>query len=200
MTALGRGFGGAGVGAAAGDGGDDEFGVTEFRSIWSYCCAGGDDAIGVVVMMPLAVVLIFINGSLACREIDRDDSKMERSFPYGGLPDSGDASLCVLFISLLCFSLYSSSLSVFTNLVQNFVIETENVGRGDYNELDINIVKATNHVERPAKERHIRAIFAAISATRPRPDVAYCIHALARRLSKTHNWGSNQPQRQQLVR
>lgn len=32
------------------------------------------------------------------------------------------------------------------------------------------------------------AIFTAISATRPRADVAYCIHALARRLSKTHNW------------
>ncbi|KAA8547619.1 hypothetical protein F0562_004048 [Nyssa sinensis] len=46
MTALGGGFGRAGVGAAAGDGGDDEFGVTEFRSIRSYCCAGGDDAIG----------------------------------------------------------------------------------------------------------------------------------------------------------
>ncbi|XP_076954958.1 putative clathrin assembly protein At5g35200 [Bidens hawaiensis] len=58
----------------------------------------------------------------------------------------------------------------------------------DYKELDINIVKATNHVERPAKEKHIRAIFAAISASRPRADVAYCIHALARRLSKTHNW------------
>ncbi|KAK9070820.1 hypothetical protein SSX86_011222 [Deinandra increscens subsp. villosa] len=58
----------------------------------------------------------------------------------------------------------------------------------DYKELDINIVKATNHVERPAKEKHIHAIFAAISATRPRADVAYCIHALARRLSKTHNW------------
>ncbi|KAL2500674.1 putative clathrin assembly protein [Forsythia ovata] len=58
----------------------------------------------------------------------------------------------------------------------------------DYKELDIAIVKATNHVERPAKERHVRAIFAAISATRPRADVAYCIHALARRLSKTHNW------------
>lgn len=55
-------------------------------------------------------------------------------------------------------------------------------------ELDIAIVKATNHVERPAKEKYIRAIFAAISATRPRADVAYCIHALARRLSKTHNW------------
>ncbi|XP_057967634.1 putative clathrin assembly protein At5g35200 [Malania oleifera] len=58
----------------------------------------------------------------------------------------------------------------------------------DYKELDIAIVKTTNHVERPAKEKHIRAIFAAISATRPRADVAYCIHALARRLSKTHNW------------
>lgn len=32
------------------------------------------------------------------------------------------------------------------------------------------------------------AIFAAISASRPRADVAYCIHALARRLAKTHNW------------
>ncbi|XP_057487081.1 LOW QUALITY PROTEIN: putative clathrin assembly protein At5g35200 [Actinidia eriantha] len=58
----------------------------------------------------------------------------------------------------------------------------------DYKELDIAIVKATNHVERPAKEKYIRAIFASISATRPRADVAYCIHALARRLSKTHNW------------
>lgn len=58
----------------------------------------------------------------------------------------------------------------------------------DYKELDIAIVKATNHVERPAKEKHIRAVFASISATRPRADVAYCIHALAKRLSKTHNW------------
>ncbi|KAG6424187.1 hypothetical protein SASPL_114600 [Salvia splendens] len=58
----------------------------------------------------------------------------------------------------------------------------------DYKELDIAIVKATNHVERPAKERHIKAVFAAVSATRPRADVAYCIHALARRLAKTHNW------------
>ncbi|KAK4369953.1 hypothetical protein RND71_009428 [Anisodus tanguticus] len=57
-----------------------------------------------------------------------------------------------------------------------------------YKELDIAIVKATNHVEHPAKEKYIRAIFSAISATRPRADVAYCIHALARRLSKTHNW------------
>ncbi|CAL9117624.1 unnamed protein product [Musa textilis] len=57
-----------------------------------------------------------------------------------------------------------------------------------YKELDIAIVKATNHVERPSKEKYIRAIFFAISAARPRADVAYCIHALARRLAKTHNW------------
>ncbi|PKA57937.1 Putative clathrin assembly protein [Apostasia shenzhenica] len=58
----------------------------------------------------------------------------------------------------------------------------------DYKELDIAIVRATNHVEHPAKEKHIKAIFFAISASRPRADVAYSIHALARRLSKTHNW------------
>ncbi|AQK84089.1 Putative clathrin assembly protein [Zea mays] len=58
----------------------------------------------------------------------------------------------------------------------------------DYKELDIAIVKATNHVERPSKEKYIREIFHSISAARPRADVAYCIHALARRLSKTRNW------------
>ncbi|KAI7735737.1 hypothetical protein M8C21_015394 [Ambrosia artemisiifolia] len=32
----------------------------------------------------------------------------------------------------------------------------------DYKELDINIVKATNHVERPAKEKHIRGEYIVI--------------------------------------
>ncbi|KAJ6758902.1 CLATHRIN ASSEMBLY PROTEIN [Salix koriyanagi] len=58
----------------------------------------------------------------------------------------------------------------------------------EYKELDIAIVKATNHVECPPKERHVRKIFSATSAMRPRADVAYCIHALARRLAKTRNW------------
>ncbi|KAL2558948.1 putative clathrin assembly protein [Forsythia ovata] len=40
----------------------------------------------------------------------------------------------------------------------------------------------------PPKERQLRKIFAATSAIRPRADVAYCIHALARRLAKTRNW------------
>lgn len=57
-----------------------------------------------------------------------------------------------------------------------------------YKELDIAIVKATNHVENPAKEKYIRDIFHHLSAGRPRADVAYCIRALARRLSKTRNW------------
>ncbi|KAG5531575.1 hypothetical protein RHGRI_026252 [Rhododendron griersonianum] len=55
-------------------------------------------------------------------------------------------------------------------------------------DVDVAIVKATNHVECPSKERHLRKVLAATSAIRPRADVAYCIHALARRLAKTHNW------------
>ncbi|WOK92546.1 clathrin assembly protein [Canna indica] len=58
----------------------------------------------------------------------------------------------------------------------------------DFKDLDVAIVKATNHVECPPKERHLRKILAATSITRPRADVAYCIHALARRLAKTRNW------------
>ncbi|XP_024025040.1 putative clathrin assembly protein At2g01600 [Morus notabilis] len=58
----------------------------------------------------------------------------------------------------------------------------------DYADLDVAIVKATNHVECPPKERHLRKILIATSAVRPRADVAYCIRALSRRLAKTHNW------------
>lgn len=58
----------------------------------------------------------------------------------------------------------------------------------EFKDLDIAIVKATNHVECPPKERHVRKIFSATSVVRPRADVAYCIHALSRRLAKTRNW------------
>ncbi|KAG9456778.1 hypothetical protein H6P81_001286 [Aristolochia fimbriata] len=58
----------------------------------------------------------------------------------------------------------------------------------EFKDVDVAIVKATNHVECPPKERHVRKILAATSVIRPRADVAYCIHALARRLAKTHNW------------
>ncbi|XP_066370422.1 putative clathrin assembly protein At5g57200 isoform X4 [Miscanthus floridulus] len=58
----------------------------------------------------------------------------------------------------------------------------------EYKDLDISIVKATNHVECPPKERHFRRILIATSGHRPRADVAYSICTLARRLSKTKNW------------
>uniref|UniRef100_A0A0E0CGH3 ENTH domain-containing protein n=1 Tax=Oryza meridionalis TaxID=40149 RepID=A0A0E0CGH3_9ORYZ len=58
----------------------------------------------------------------------------------------------------------------------------------DFKELDIAIVKATNHVECPPKDRHVRKILVATSINRPRADVQYCIYALSRRLSKTKNW------------
>ncbi|EPS74138.1 hypothetical protein M569_00617, partial [Genlisea aurea] len=58
----------------------------------------------------------------------------------------------------------------------------------DFKDMDVAIVKATNHVECPPKERHVRKILVATSAIRPRADVGYCIHALARRLLKTRNW------------
>ncbi|KAJ1284915.1 hypothetical protein BS78_03G242100 [Paspalum vaginatum] len=58
----------------------------------------------------------------------------------------------------------------------------------DFKDLDVAIVRATNHVETPPKERHLRKIVAATSIARPRADVAYCIHALARRLARTRNW------------
>jgi hypothetical protein len=34
----------------------------------------------------------------------------------------------------------------------------------------------------------VAEIVAATSITRPRADVAYCIHSLARRIAKTRNW------------
>ncbi|KAG5522326.1 hypothetical protein RHGRI_034492 [Rhododendron griersonianum] len=71
-----------------------------------------------------------------------------------------------------------------------------------YQELDIAIVRATNHVERPVKQKHTKGECSlkmemacsfdscpfCASTTRPQAVVANYIHALARRLSKTHNW------------
>ncbi|XP_052490752.1 putative clathrin assembly protein At5g57200 [Gossypium raimondii] len=58
----------------------------------------------------------------------------------------------------------------------------------NFQELDIAIIKATNHIESPPKERHVRKIFAATSVSRPQTDIAYCVQALAKRLSKTRSW------------
>ncbi|XP_051152439.1 putative clathrin assembly protein At5g57200 [Andrographis paniculata] len=62
------------------------------------------------------------------------------------------------------------------------------VNNGQFKDLDIAIVKATNHVDSPPKERHVRKIFSAVMISCPRADVGYCIYALSRRLAKTRSW------------
>ncbi|XVE71718.1 hypothetical protein DITRI_Ditri10aG0174200 [Diplodiscus trichospermus] len=53
--------------------------------------------------------------------------------------------------------------------------------------LDVAILKATNHKEVIPKEKHIRTILIGISAS-THSDVAFCIHALFKRLAKTRSW------------
>ncbi|PRQ37669.1 putative ANTH domain-containing protein [Rosa chinensis] len=59
---------------------------------------------------------------------------------------------------------------------------------GEFKVLDNAISKATRHDDALPKEKHVITILRAIPASRPRAEVAYCIHALARRLSKAHSW------------
>ncbi|GKV18143.1 hypothetical protein SLEP1_g28565 [Rubroshorea leprosula] len=61
-------------------------------------------------------------------------------------------------------------------------------GNGDNKKLDIAIVKATKRNEKFPKEKHVKTIFNAVSCSNPRPVVVFCLHAMAKRLSKTHNW------------
>ncbi|KAE8812435.1 putative leucine aminopeptidase [Hordeum vulgare] len=55
----------------------------------------------------------------------------------------------------------------------NLTASTRNFG--SLQDLDIAIVKATNHVECPPKERHFRRIMFSTSVNRPRADIAYSI-------------------------
>ncbi|XP_019429935.1 PREDICTED: putative clathrin assembly protein At5g35200 isoform X3 [Lupinus angustifolius] len=59
---------------------------------------------------------------------------------------------------------------------------------GHHKGLDTAIVKATNYDHALPKEKHIRTIFQSLSPSKPRSEVVYCIHGLARRLSQTYNW------------
>ncbi|CAA0806525.1 Putative clathrin assembly protein [Striga hermonthica] len=58
----------------------------------------------------------------------------------------------------------------------------------EYKDLNVSILKATNHVEVLPKEKHVRIILGAVSGSRPRADVSFCIHALTKRLAKTRTW------------
>ncbi|KAM0897539.1 hypothetical protein ACQ4PT_022506 [Festuca glaucescens] len=59
-------------------------------------------------------------------------------------------------------------------------------------DLDVAVVKATSHAERPPKDRHLASTVrrrpAEIVGARSRADVSYCVQALARRLANTSNW------------
>ncbi|KAJ1410307.1 Phosphoinositide-binding clathrin adaptor, domain 2 [Sesbania bispinosa] len=59
---------------------------------------------------------------------------------------------------------------------------------GDHKVLDAAIVKATSCDHILPKEKHIRTIFHSLSPSKPRSEVVYCIHGLARRLNQTNNW------------
>ncbi|GJV92551.1 putative clathrin assembly protein [Tanacetum coccineum] len=58
----------------------------------------------------------------------------------------------------------------------------------DFKNLDIAIVKATNHEECLPKDLHVKRIIVGTLFAVPRADVGYCIHAFSRRLTKTKNW------------
>ena len=60
-----------------------------------------------------------------------------------------------------------------------------------YFNFNLSVVMPSYFVAATSRKSHLylfAEIFLSISAARPRADVAYCIHALARRLSKTRNW------------
>ncbi|CAL8989919.1 unnamed protein product [Prunus brigantina] len=95
-------------------------------------------------------------------------------------------SLIVNLIARFIFNIFFQILSIYLLDLRGFSLivvasSVHTLDRFGY----IATVKATSHVECPPKERHI---FSATSVTGPRADVAYCIHALAKRLSKTRSW------------
>lgn len=80
----------------------------------------------------------------------------------------------------------------FRRAIQAIIKDSTSVGmatvNSEYKTINIAILKATNHVEFLPKEKHVGIILGAVSGSRPRADVAYCIHALKKRLAKTHSW------------
>ncbi|PWA93495.1 clathrin assembly protein [Artemisia annua] len=70
----------------------------------------------------------------------------------------------------------------------DFKVFTFSFGICDQKNLDIAIVKATNHEECLPKDLHVKRIIVGTSFAVPRADVGYCIHAFSRRLTKTKNW------------
>jgi hypothetical protein len=58
---------------------------------------------------------------------------------------------------------------------------------GEEKEVDVAVVKATNHDVCTPKEKHVRTILAATDGRRRREDVLYCLCQLAARLKSSHH-------------
>ncbi|KAH6819254.1 hypothetical protein C2S51_002857 [Perilla frutescens var. frutescens] len=86
----------------------------------------------------------------------------------------------------------SSGQQSFRDAIRAIMKDSTSVGTpklsSEYKSINASILKCTNHVEFLPKEKHVRIILAAVSGSRPRADVAYCIHALQNRLVKTQSW------------
>ncbi|XP_057767235.1 putative clathrin assembly protein At5g35200 [Salvia miltiorrhiza] len=81
----------------------------------------------------------------------------------------------------------TNSQQSFRNAIKSIIKESTSVN-SQYKHIKVTIIKATNHLESLPKEKHVRTLLAAVSGSRPRADVGYCIHALKMRLAQADSW------------
>ncbi|KAK3267570.1 hypothetical protein CYMTET_23881, partial [Cymbomonas tetramitiformis] len=83
-----------------------------------------------------------------------------------------------------------NSLNDFANKMEDFgkVTAARVASKKEYQEVDVAVVKATNHDDVVPKEKHVRTILASVGTGKPRAEVAYCIAALFKRLNSATSW------------
>lgn len=83
-----------------------------------------------------------------------------------------------------------NSLNDFANKMDDFgkVTAARVASKKEYQEVDVAVVKATNHDDVVPKEKHVRTILSSVGAGKPRAEVAYCIAALFKRLNSATSW------------
>ncbi|KAI8524297.1 hypothetical protein RHMOL_Rhmol13G0139600 [Rhododendron molle] len=162
----------------------------------SYVYAIMNDVIRHIAQAYLEPKSMYIRGGFGFRLFVR----LEYTKLFDGLPETLDMESTIVIkvarILLFIFFFYH----MFTHFYQLMSAYEEYEKK--LREVYIAIVRATNHVERPVKQKHLRGECSlkmemacsfdscpfCTSATRPRAGVANRIHALARRLSSTYNW------------
>eukprot|EP00899_Mesostigma_viride_P017511 jgi/Mesvir1/25761/Mv01938-RA.1 len=80
-----------------------------------------------------------------------------------------------------------STQAVLGSLSDNVKVLSANFG-GDFKEVDIAVVKATNHDEVPPKEKHVRTLLSVVGGARPRSDVMYVIQGIHKRMKGSTSW------------